>query len=387
MDNNMSISTRLFLLMALFPLLNIGEVDAQITLNRDDLRLQSGDTVTERVIFQPGTGLPAEGANITWDYRFLPGRDSADLSQTTVRLDASAFTSINSDFYENQSSTLAGASIPVRLFYRADSGVYAQVGQQVTDEGAIEPGSGSLTIDTTVSPHQDGVQRLVDFPLTYQKQWSDTFRVSIGFSARILISDINGEAQGFVTSRNEVVGWGKLRLPAQGGDKDALLVRTVVQRVDSIFNDNGDPFGQQILDAAGLTQGIRTVDTTYRFFAKGAKEASLRLDVQEGTIAAATYEDFARPITGMAEADSAPPPLRIYPQPATKDVFLELANADAFDLQSLRLTSLSGQEQTIYSIPTARGLRLATSGLEAGLYFIQLQTHEGAVIRERFIIR
>lgn len=373
------------LMTALAIIMGATQLFGQISVNRSDLQLQAGDTIQEQVVFTPSIDVPSEGANQNWDYSNLFSGGVNVQQNTRIRRDASGRSGIQSDFYENESAGLGGVAIPARLFYAAGSSAYAIVGQQVTDGSSINLDNGSIRVDTSINANRGGQDRLAVFPLQSGDQWQDRYRSRVFFDVSVFILNINGYGEGIVSVSSEVVGWGQLKLPGDTAADDALLLRRIRSRVDSIYNQNGAPISSTVLENANLEQGQRTVDTTYYFYRKSGQGPAATLSIRNNGVFAFRTEDRG--------INTGRPPLpadasvlkRLYPQPADGFLFAEGRFSEPVDI---RLWDGAGKRHRVRYHQQAGRIRIQTGELAAGVYFLEIDRgHAAGAEHHRVLIR
>jgi hypothetical protein len=126
---------------------------------------------------------------------------------------------------------------------------------------AAETGNAGDKIDI---PEQDVVysapQVQLPYPVTIYDKWSSTSNSATDIKVTVspLYNNANGQRKSIITSNNEVVGWGSIRVKRldgkSSGTKPVLQVKTTLSTKDSLFI-NGSPVSQMILDQVGLQQG------------------------------------------------------------------------------------------------------------------------------------
>lgn len=103
------------------------------------------------------------------------------------------------------------------------------------------------------------------YPVTIGTKWNSVsnsktnIRVTMALPAPVpSYNNAPGERRSIITSDNEVVGWGTLRVKRldgkSSGSKPVLLVKNTLSTKDSIYV-NGSPVPDLLLQQAGLTQG------------------------------------------------------------------------------------------------------------------------------------
>jgi polyhydroxybutyrate depolymerase len=271
----------------LFTLLSAGGLYGQIAISSEDYVSPLGDTIISHNANLFNVFPPAEGANQTWDYRWLellnpqsdPEPEGSDENFPTANnIDETPFpTAFNAE-----------ATVPVRFFERYDAGGKTILGSQVAipvvipyDCEACTPAD-SIRFEAGISVFEEPEQ-VFQLPLNFEDTWSSTYSRTIDmtlFSPTFSLNDVPAQQSDTVRVTSEVTGWGTLALPnlTRSGfqDMEVLMVRTT-RTLKSHFFINGMPAPQALLDGLGLTQGQETTTTEYHFFAKNLDRPALSL--------------------------------------------------------------------------------------------------------------
>ena len=349
-----------------FVLLVTGAVIAQPQFSRDDL-FQPGDIAfTASSDSVPPVG--AAGADVTWDFSGMP-------------IDTLSIIGIN---FGSPDTTEYAADYPdANLVQIAGFGGFSYYQYMEASEDKLEAVGevfpGFLTSQTFYSDPQT----LMEFPVTYQRTWDDTY----AYELQYLGSSISYEANG--TSEFVVDGYGTVVLPQATFD-DALRIRWTSVSMDSTSfgseserNDYYDTTYVWLSPSyhSPLCTGSRTrqVRTAYFVFmdtvisdSETLFDASFSLDPFAGTTSA------VRDITPGKYAMS------IAPNPFAESLNINFT-ADRSGEMEFVLQDLQGRvvlTQRLLATSGENAVTYPVNDLPGGMYVAMLRTESGADVQK-----
>lgn len=256
---------RTFLLTAWVCLLCVGDISAQLTLTQSSY---------------PVSVIGTDSLKVTTSSSAIP----ALVSMANGSWDLSAVTDSSPVFFHYR--------VPTTIYQFADSNDYrfyifdykGNVQTDITSLAILEFGINiketkynitSLTggaFDTFAINAQNilfsAPRTKIAFPATYHSSWISNYHFDLGFELTFLLDGDTlapGIIKSYITEKDTVVGWGKMRVKDASGVPSSYLnvlqVQTTIMRTDSFFL-KGAPLSPSLLTAFSVTQGQK--DTTYR---------------------------------------------------------------------------------------------------------------------------
>ncbi|MFI4962640.1 MAG: T9SS type A sorting domain-containing protein, partial [Legionellales bacterium] len=112
----------------------------------------------------------------------------------------------------------------------------------------------------------------IALPATCPSSWASSYKFDINFKLTVAIASYSltpGYIRSYVTEKDTVIGWGKMRIKTLAGTPsgymNVLQVRTMTTTLDSFFV-NGLPAAPTLLSALSLTQGQITKTYEQNFY-------------------------------------------------------------------------------------------------------------------------
>ncbi len=306
-------------------------MQAQITLTAAN-NYSVGEVYSYNFVNATGISPGDSGENITWDFSTL---SSPTLISSTL-VDPSSLSG---------GSNFPNANIGVKDDVLNNESYYYTSPNAQGFYGAISNGSQGTTYVTYTDP-QDWVQ----YPMTYQDQFSDTFAGTVETSA---VFDRSGTA--------EVVadGYGTLITPA-GTYNNVIRLKTTMDYGDSF---NGTPF-------------ITYEETRYLWYDAGRGFPLMTLSMLNGggaSINSLSYLEISPLATSSPLAQTLG--LSVSPNPASDWINIEYELTDQLAVNA-SIRNLMGQEVLNISNEVqhagAHQLGIDLSGLSNGTYFLHL---------------
>lgn len=336
-------------------------LSGQITLSRQDFTLTPDDTVYYSLVSDFDLSLPAEGANRIWDYSHIlylgdvqgvlePG-NSPEIQNATHSREFFSYSAFNPFVVLSE-----------RVFERLTDTSYEVVGRQYGENTmrlwCLFCGIGdSVTIlGDTVAYEQPLAQ--LRFPLEYGDGWSVGLVTQSVFNIKAPGFGLNNIPAGQLDSlvvRSEAAGWGTLVLPDTAGNTISLEV-LLVKRTSfqaSRYTLNGMAAPESLLNLLGRTSQDTFTSTSYHFYAKGLNRPafSIGYDNDEDRISSASVDTrlLQMPIVQVKKRAAPVQSIKIYPNPARQDFFLEFELLKTTKVKVELFNATGQQVQTLYA--------------------------------------
>ncbi len=176
---------------------------------------------------------------------------------------------------------------------------------------------------------------------------------------------------------NLVDGWGTLLTPF--GEFETLRVKTLITQYDSIY-----------IDTLGIGFPILRNFIEYKWLGKDFGLPLLKV-TEEGPITTVAYLDSLRgPSSGLEERTLGTNNFKIWPNPAREEFTITIN--EAFDpsgpgIMKLEVCDISGAIRLKQPWPEGDDeMRIKTTDLESGVYFVRLIMKDHAVINSKVIV-
>lgn len=228
-----------------------------------------------------GTNL-TPSANGNWNFSAL---NATDLAQTVYFPETDPFyTAAGVDVYVEDFKNLT-PNLGYIVFNEFDfnsSGVFDK-GIYVDRQAYSLSAFSGNPLDSIVFPFQGHIyptaRKIMQFPATYQTNWSSQNRRWVDFNLTVTAFGLNGTPgrQVFTTFRTDsIVGWGKMSVYTANGPSiqyDVLIDKINQYSVDSFYLA-GAPAPAVLLSAFGVNQGQQTgINKRYAVFREGHSTA------------------------------------------------------------------------------------------------------------------
>lgn len=272
---------------------------AQIALQPSDYQSPLGDTVvTVEVDLATLQGSylvpPAEGANQSWDFRWLlltlPFEDP-ELPETlpdfpTANSADQGLAPVLSPFNQGRTITQLEAE-------QLTPDAKVSVGQAIETSQAVPlacgtcTGADSVRFEPVVNLYETP-DTLVRFPLSEGDAWTSSYTRQYDltlFLPTFSLQGVSAQQTDSITATAEVVGWGMLTLPnlTRSGLQDfgVLLLKrsmTITRR----YQVDGQPAPQALLDSLGTSEGEQVTLTFYDYWTPGLDRPTLSIIFDPG---------------------------------------------------------------------------------------------------------
>ncbi|MBS1589377.1 MAG: T9SS type A sorting domain-containing protein [Bacteroidetes bacterium] len=369
---------------------------AQITINqsnysawtpRTDTAFRLDSTVPYPVL-TPGTNAQWDLSTATYNTSYIwlyYRRPASSAIFTSATYADSLFYTINSNL--KYASNLMGGITANGVQYFGE-----QVGRQAIPLVSLTGGmNDSLVFLGQNSTYSNAFNKL-KFPATMGSNWSSNYNFTTNFTMSIAAYGMNNtpcQRKTFVTEKDTVVGWGKMRVlnrvGATTGYTNVLMVKTIWQQSDSFFV-GGAPASTALLTAFGLTQGQINNQYQYNFFRAGEVLPLMSADYKDNTFSntkvknMSIHEDRLLLGTGINDihADKS---IVAYPNPITNGVVnlsIKDRSINSFDYA---IINMNGQV-------VSRGHAVSNNGVAqlncealrvSGIYYVQLYNNNGQI--------
>ncbi len=320
------------------------------------------------------------------------------LSPATVGLwDMSVVTDTVPVYYAYRVATGAYQYADSNMYTFAGYGYQGNAQTSITAAGIMEYGvniqkSGySLTpltlgvTDSLIINQQNIVytspRKKIAFPATYMSSWTSTYSADFSFQVSLSLISLDhapGVVRSFITQKDSVIGWGKMRVKDLSGSPSAYLnvlqVQTTIIKTDS-FYINGSLAPLPLLSIFNLAQG-RT-DSTFLHNYYRAQEVTPLAEVRFSNGAYTTPRKATTHVQRLFELGVADinnnARVNIYPNPATGDkIFVDgLSAAGQWEYS---LADISGKAIAKSAITVNNGATTIPlqANIKAGNYYLTL---------------
>lgn len=384
----------LLLLACLFT----SQIFAQFTIERQDYTMTSaGATVNCWQMDETGVSLPAEGADVVWNYSAQALTGSFHYTKNPV----------SEPLFPNANLVEYGTGVALNLvpmninFYEqlADDG-YKTLGRTTPEVAlpaqALTGGpNDTITFLSTVSVYEEP-NYYVKFPLHYEDNWNAEFNIIGNYLMTVQafgLDHVPASSTYNYVKTNTVVGHGTLILPHPDGTGtvtlEALLLKTTTVRTDSFFLV-GQPAPAIMLNALGLVQGNTETYSEYTFFAKGLIRSALSMDTDNGQVTNITLaDDIKNIVSSTTQVADILIDAKVFPNPTSGDFQVAFEKSDALPWV-LELYNSFGQMVFHQNIEGASGKTVAGVSLPpatpAGLDHFVIRNADGLVVANGSLI-
>ncbi|HEY6977456.1 MAG TPA: T9SS type A sorting domain-containing protein [Chitinophagaceae bacterium] len=336
-----------------------------------------------------GVAIPAHGANKVWDYSKLVKNNANNDSRSYVPASYPAYPNALRQF--DNFFALAGIPIAQTNMESNDENSYHGLGTHFERQAfPLESITGNAN-DSLIINRQN-VHELHQvwekYPVTYLSSYMShsisvtNFQLSI---AAFGLDHVPGQFVQHTFDKREVVGWGKVRIPASSGPGQfirALLQKLNVLKIDSVYLA-GSPAPPELLAAFGVTQG--ETDNSYyqyRFYRRGidAYLINFFMDSKFKTITGLNYDaKYADRNDDNMIAASSPSEddltineitIKAFPNPSRNEFTINLSGKSAVQA-SVLVFDLSGKQVQKFENVSTGELKFGKE-LRPGIYMVQV---------------
>ncbi|MFM7218400.1 MAG: T9SS type A sorting domain-containing protein, partial [Bacteroidota bacterium] len=353
----------LLLLSTLFTMMS---VQAQITIGTADLPSAGRNYLMSIANPLTGANYALTGAGQVWDFSQLTAQSQRTDSFLSINATSAVFSVVffNSSFNPNRANVATGgadfnlgttAVNDVYNFFYNSSSAYTQVGFGATIGGIPAP--------FTYNP-KDVVY---SFPLQFGDIDTSFSSYNVDLSSTLgLYFRVNR------TRVNNVDGWGTLITPY--GTHDVLRVKTTIVERDSVHIDSLN-FGLNL-------PPVTTIE--YKWMASGEGVPLLQANANAGgTVNQVVYRDSTVLNTGIAQTESNPFSLVVYPNPASDFIHVDgsgVAGAMTYSVIDFQGRVVLSNEINAGS-QTKTSFDVALNDLAPGNYLLQVSGSRGVTVR------
>ena len=327
------------ILWILVPVLVANNLHAQITLDQSSypLSVVGADSLKVTTVSSSFPSLAAM-ADGMWDMSAIT--DSVPVF-FAYRVPASPYQFADSNMYN-----FAGFSYQGNILSSITSGGLFEYGVSVQRApysiSSITTGPTDSLIILAQSILYSASRNKITFPTTYNTSWSSAYQYDLDFQFTYLMGGDTLApcvARTYVTEKDTVIGWGKMRIVDASGGPSAYLnvlqVHTIVTHIDSFFL-NGTLFNSAILYFFHLTQGQQDTIYEQNYYRPGEVTALAQVEFRD---AAYTQPYKATTLVQQLQDVSVPgvagkTDIAIYPNPVTERVvYIKLPSSGAWDYE------------------------------------------------------
>ena len=358
----------------------------QVTITAETFPRETGfiDTVYRNLdIIIPA---PTSGADQVWDYSALAVNDFYTQEHFDAELDVDFPSAQN---YFQADLQFQGFPISSVTYEDLDAEGWFNVGRTLTDVihpiTAITGGPSDVLRFVGESNVFDGRINILDFPVTYEKQWSQSRDENINFELTVAAFGLNstpGQNKRTLTENRAVVGYGTLIIPDASGEPtpaiDVLLMSVEQTRIDSMFL-GGAPAPDALLAAFGLVQGGITSELFYVFYTPGFGSPVLNINPENNT---AFFRPQAADVsTGLDDLNQYH--VNYFPNPISKGQTLHIQTEFQTYAGDVYLYNLNGQlvQKTPYFSVSGHEFQLSIpANTNSGSLIYKLHDQNGQAI-------
>jgi hypothetical protein len=235
----------LFILFAF--VFGLGQINAQITLERSDYTLEIGSDIYRTHINPDGVVIPSEGANQVWDYTFL-----VELDSDTIALEAysgAEFSAANASRDLVTLQTVGPLEVPFERtnYFTLNDNEYGRAGVKfqslaIPIAGITGNPADSINYLESIGNYPDNPGYFAWFPMNYGDIRTTNYTVNNEFLLTVTANFLDhvpclNKVTG--NSEYEAVGWGTLSLvnPADQStvELEVLAMKQTTIEIDSFF--------------------------------------------------------------------------------------------------------------------------------------------------------
>ena len=349
--------------LILFFLVSTSYLGAQVILHMDDMPTENDEYLVSNTL---SFSFDSEdtGEDHTWDFS-----DLVSFSQDTISFqDVSDSPFIYQFVFNNpfdpsnqatESQDLGEFTLipqldisDMLLFTKTTSSKLEELGIGITFNGLPAP------------ILYENKKTIYEFPLAYGDSTGDDYAFNISVPGL-------GYAGEEGTRSYEVDGWGSLT--TSFGTFDALRLRIEHNYEDSIYLDSTE---------FGITIPRELV--IYEWLAEDTGIPLLKITTEFGIVTSIVYQDNLI-LTGIEEIAEEINSFKLYPQPASDYVVIELNNEPTKEI-NITIYDLSGKKVYSDRFQAKKTTRIATSSLRPGLYMLEVKVDQFSKV-EKLIIR
>jgi hypothetical protein len=356
--------------------------EAQITLNASNAPSKAQCQVQDTFVTVVPASVPslAPKTNATWDLK--PAVDIQGWGNFNKPANSTVFP--KASFQILTDYLFAGAlKYSVDRYYDVDNSGILVYGEHL-DRQALPIGSytGSNT-DSLVFELQDvlfaptNVQ--LQYPSTMGTTWTTVVKINTKFSLTIAgyaMINAPGERRNTLTTKNTVVGWGKMRINGRHGVPtepiDVLQIKVESSSADSIYL-NGTPAPDALLAAFGITQGQVVSSYHYNFHRAGEYRPLVSAEYSDNTFSTIVACEIQRQRLPMATSVNtiSKEQISVYPNPVINHTVTIQLDGTHNSNANYTLFNTIGQQVATGTIP-ANGLVNLPAGIIEGLYILKV---------------
>lgn len=360
--------------------------NAQITLNQSSYSswLPGGDSV------QLVTGnLPVPGANMTIDLSSAAYGNAYAYNWPAMTNPAFPAATYGRSFIDvvlsSTNNGLWWSSTQLRGNTATGINVYGEQVERQAIALITAPTDSFVTPAQTVT--YSAPRSIVQFPATYQSTWSNSYQYSVNSTITIAAYNLNNvpfSRVSYVTTKDSVAGWGKMRIKKVAGNNsaymDVLAIKTKISSKDSLMM-GGTPAPPSMLGAFGFTQGAINEGYYISWYRAGEVTPLLQVSYTDNTYSTVKQAEVQQkriPAATSVRNITAGSGFTLYPNPAApgSNVHIDLGETPS-GLWDYELLNTAGQ--IINAGPLTISGKKAdlplNSTLPAGNYYITIRNN------------
>lgn len=354
---------------------------SQLVLTQNNTAFTPGNMVVKGAATS-GISSPVADTNKFWNYTNL----SVNATYNLVYV-APSDTAFPTATYAD--TGLSTVFIPGKYYYRDNYYETNANGNNSLGYVVNEQRYGSISAnpaDSCIIPRQVCAYTqdayLMPFPATMGTLWQANSRNILDFELTVSALGLSHASCQKITNSSrtdEIVGWGKMRIPVSSGVSilyDVLMQKRTTIQSDSFYLE-GSPAPAQFLQAFGVTQGQSTTINRYLFWRENGRYPLLMFSYGSNnfTVPNAIYFDATAQIdVSSIEEQSKPTGLNIFPNPCNGilNINLQVEKPTQAVVSVYNLTGQLVLTKSIFSLPYIPS-KVPVYDLPAGSYMITVQ--------------
>lgn len=382
---------KLFIFASIFYGSFAATAQSAITIDQSNFPLSKGTHIFR--FRDTAMATPPGGANQTWDYSNLGATDT--VSQVFTTNTNSAFSSSALVITSTQQLN-SSAHYVISNYYDEDSKGFFSPGASTEYQAYGLGGFTGNSKDSFYVLKQNILYRenQVNFPATDASSWTSNFNEIINFMITYnpIYNKTPAATHISVSEKNNVSGWGVLKLPGSGSsavDYNVLMVKSANVYTDSFFLNN-KPAPAIILSGFGMKQGAKNYSYQINFYATGSALPIASIDYgKDSTFTNAVSINYETNVkTGLAENKGQASYVNIYPNPLSGnsiEVSLIKNEAEAY---ILNVTNILGQNVKTIRLSGNGALNqpIDLAALQSGIYNISITKADGSIVSAQKLV-
>lgn len=363
----------LFTIAAAFAVTANLSAQTAITLNQSSYNSTNFGTDTLRQVDSTFPNL-TPATNAMWDMTTAT-YDNSYITQSRVPT-----TYLGAQFADSMSQGFGPINYNIDMLTSVTSNGIIEYGAYVPYQQFINPQGYPVTIDvdsqviTYLTP-----QTIIQFPATIGSSWTSNYQYDFDFHINVtqLYNNAPGIVRAFVSEKDSVTGWGKMRVKDLNGNASGYLnvlqVQASAQVIDSFFINGAAP-NSLILGAFGVTDPDTAYTYTQYYYRPMEVSALATVDYPDNTF---TQPDYATTQTQRLVNESVAVvndgiTVNVYPNPVTNRTISVDIPAMQGNNWTYDLIDITGQTVATAPLRGAHSQIAIAPSLASGIYYLRI---------------